>query len=1649
MMFFKRLLLIVFFAIFQFPALAQLGNEWINFNQFYFKIPVAKDGIYKLSYTDLRDSGFPIDFVDPRRIQIFHRGTEQSIFVQGESDAHFDAGDFVEFYGKRNDGTLDAELYVPATSQPHPYYNLYNDTTSYFLTFNPAAVAGKRMDSFFEVNVTSIPKDTYHTDEKLLVLTDTYSTGVTYADYLQSTLFDQAEGWSGAEIRQTQFLDYTLTNVLQGVTSQSKPILEMGLMGHGEMIHEAVVSVGPNSGSVHVVTTKDFYGYTSLTFSQIIDWTDIGADGKVAVRVMANGVGGQPDRFAVSYIKLRYAQKTDAAGATEKIFNLVENPSGKSYVEIQNPSAGTRLFDVTDPDNPVIIGTTLTTTLNAVVPYTSTSRKIYATSADLTPVIIRPVSFRQITPGTVDYVIISNKSLMKPALGYSNVVKAFGSYRASAEGGGYDTLIVDVNQLYDQFNYGETSPLAIFHFMKFLCSATPPKYLFIIGKALTVNYGYYRNPTAYPVYKDFVPTAGLPGSDSYYTVGLAGAGHEPAVPTGRITATQPSQVAAYLNKVKEMEALPYNDLWRKNLLHLSGGIHTGEPEEFRAIMQDFQSTAQGYHLGGNVKAIPKQTTDIQLVNISAEVNKGLNLVTFFGHSSPATIDFDIGFVTDPVLGYNNPGKYPTLLMNGCNAGSFFLNSVLFGEDWINAANKGAIGFIAHSSYGFVNYLKMYTDLFYNVGYGDSTFIYKGLGDIQKEVGKRYAAETAATVVDDTQIQQMVLLGDPAARLFGARKADYEINEDNVFIESFDGAPVTALTDSFALKFVVRNFGQAKEANMVVELTRTFADNSSVVDHKVFPPVLYSDTLIFVVRRNSAGGGSNSFQLRIDSDDLVPELNENNNTVKKGIIIPLNGTKNLFPSNFAIVSHPDVTLTLQTTDLQSAARDVLIEIDTVNTFASPYKKQFTAKGSVLIKQAVTTLTQDTLAYYWRTKLAQPNPGESTDWTLSSFTYIDHGADGWAQVHFPQFLTNNAVGFEEDAALRKFKFLETDTDISVKTFGSANAATNKDVSFKINGAEYNIVIQQDGAPGCRTNTINLVAFDKTSTVPYTAIPFKLVDPRNCGRVPQVINSFQLSETDTGNGDDIAQYVDNVLVGDSVVLFSIGDAGIPSWSSTVKTKLGELGISTAQINALQAGEPVVIFAKKGAPAGTAKVYKTSSSPANQQTLFVDETITGRYTSGKMNSVLIGPAQRWDKFLKQVSNDDATDQVSFDITGVTFKNSEQVLFADVTADTDLSTINASDFPYLRVTIKAEDNVNLTPAQLRKWIVLFEPVAEGLLVYHGSPAQQVVQEGAPWSGHYSFVNIGDKVFLDSLTVQYEAVNTTTRTSVKKSMKIAPPAIQDSTHFTVTFNTRGNSGVNDVDVFVNPHIIAEQYYDNNEIYLNKYLNIQSDVFNPVLDVTIDGRYVTNGDFVSPSPFIRVHVWDENHIVLKKDTVGMNMFLQYPCADQNGGCDFERINFSRADITWVAATDTSDFMITFNPQQLPEGEYTLQVQGSDANGNASGSDPYTVTFQVKYETSFTLLSPHPNPSTGTFYFPFAVSGAVVPDYFDLQIMSVEGKLLQDIKLDGASFHIGINDVQWSGKDAAGYDQPAGVYVYKLVVRTDNRETHRNGKLVLLK
>src|SRR5690606_27443113 len=110
--------------------------------------------------------------------------------------------------------------------------------------------------------------------------------------------------------------------------------------------------------------------------------------------------------------------------------------------------------------------------------------------------------------------------------------------------------------------------------------------------------------------------------------------------------------------------------------------------------------------------------------------------------------------------------------------------------------------------------------------------------------------------------------------------------------------------------------------------------------------------------------------------------------------------------------------------------------------------------ILAQKSIALLEADTLAYYWRTRLAQPLPGESESWAVSSFTYINNGEEGWAQVHFSQFLNDPSEGLVKDEGLRRIRFKETVTSLDITNFGASAGKPRDSVSVKIAGAEFNL-------------------------------------------------------------------------------------------------------------------------------------------------------------------------------------------------------------------------------------------------------------------------------------------------------------------------------------------------------------------------------------------------------------------------------------------------------------------------------------------------------------------------------------------------------------------------------------------------------------------
>lgn len=1627
----KRLVSTFFLLFLALAAVGQIGNEWIQYDQPYVRISVGQDGLFTVSYSSLQQAGFPVT-ADPGKFQLFHRGREQSIIVQGGSDGVFDPTDFIEFYGRKNDGSLDSTLYEVPANQPHQYYNLYSDATAYFLTIGSSY--GKRIP-LYSGAAAGLTEKSFVWSEKLLVFKDNYSSGRNYGS-IQKTTFDTGEGWMGLQVLHGQERVYTIEGITETFTSLEKPILEVTLTGRGPMFHDVELYVG-----ARLLSRIAFNGFETHKHIQEIEWSDIDAAGKLSVTVRVTGSGG-PDRVSASYIRLVFPQKVTMAGATER--QLLVEASDDALLKIGNPPAGLRLFDVTDPWAVTRLQGQLTSTMDVVVPRSPVRRTILATTQTTQALAVKHRVFRQISPSAHNYIVVTHPDLRNPAAGYLDPVKAYAEYRSLPEGGGFDTLVVNIDQLYDQFNYGETSPRAIYQFMKFLASGKLPEFLFLIGKGLDVNYGYHRRPADFTTYRDLVPTAGYPASDMAFTTGLGMLPNLNAVATGRLSASSPSEVGAYLNKVKEQEALPFTDLNRKKILHLSGGIEDHEPALFRDILRDYELVAENHYLGARVQAIVKRSTDIKLINIAEEVNGGLALITFFGHSAPGTLDFDIGRVTDPVMGYNNEGKYPFLLMNGCGAGSFFLNTAIMGENWITAPRKGAVGFIAHSSYGLVTGLRQYSSAFYNVAFGDSVFIRKGVGIVQQEVARRYLQDFGFSPLAISQIQQMVLLGDPAARIFGADKPDYSIDAGKIFVSTFTGEPVTAKLDSFRLNIPLKNTGIALDENIRINVTREFNTGHTIEYNSIVPAVLHSDTLSILVRNpDTHGYGINNFTIRIDADDLVEELDETNNAVSFEYFIPLNSTRNLYPYNFSIVKFREITLSFQYTDLLAGSREYLLEVDTTNTFDSGYKQQFTISSEVLGQQAISILDKDSVAYYWRTRIAQSLDNESQTWAGSSFTYMKDGPEGWAQIHFPQFESNPAAGLVKDPELRRIRFEETVSDLALRTFSISANKPQDSISLKINGVEFNLM-QEGGA--CRDNTINLVAFDRRSTQPYAGIYFKWYEPGRpmlCGREPYVINSFKPWELNTGNGNDLNQYIDNIAPGDSVVLFNIGKAGFEEWPPEAKTKLGELGISSQQLSGLRNGDAVIIFGRKALPPGTATVHHAA---APEPSLTVRRTIAGRFTSGTMSSGVIGPAQQWHRFVHNVSDIETDDVFDFTIIGIEVNGNEDTLHADVKQDIDLGSIDAATYPFIKVIFGATDDVNLTSVQLLEWMVFYEPVAEGLVYYRDTREPAVFAEGEDFSRDFGFVNVSDKTFPDSLTVRYNLLNQVAATGDASSIRIAPPAPNDTAFFSVPFKTVGRGGVNDIQVFVNPRVIPERTYDNNLIRLPEIVEVITDKQDPVIDVTFDGRYLQNDEHVSANPSIVIRLWDDNPFMLKTDTTGIRIFLAYPCSTE--ACVLEPIYFSRKDVSWQAATHTTDFQVNFSPV-LESGQYTLKVEATDASGNWSGESPYEIRFRVERENTILVTSAYPNPFFTETSIDIFITGenSVYPSY-KFYVTGVDGRVVAGFASD-EGLHVGRNKLMWSGAATNGERLPNGLYFYRLVVTSNEGEKAYSGKVVLLR
>ncbi len=462
-------------------------------------------------------------------------------------------------------------------------------------------------------------------------------------------------------------------------------------------------------------------------------------------------------------------------------------------------------------------------------------------------------------------------------------------------------------------------------------------------------------------------------------------------------------------------------------------------------------------------------------------------------------------------------------------------------------------------------------------------------------------------------------------------------------------------------------------------------------------------------------------------------------------------------------------------------------------------------------------------------------------------------------------------------------------------------------------------------------------------------------------------------------------------------------------------------------------------------------------------------------LTSSLIGTATYWDKLIWQIDPADATaDEWRLEIIGVKTDQTESVLFTSVTPDNqeinpitggrfifDLSNrIDINQYPFLRLKLYTKDTDQKTPIPLKMWRITYKEVPELVIIPPDeTDTPDEVTEGETATQTVTVLNLGGNTG-GTVVIKYIVTNKDTgeKTVIYDTLQV--PNAGDTLKVDIDIPTEGlGEGENDVEVIINPsdtvvinppdstnlgggnaggsggspvfYPTPEQDLTNNNLTFT--IIIKSDKINPMMDVLFDGRYLMDGDIISPNPVISIDLEDNSR---KNKLLDAQSHLEMHLS-RCETCPFERIDLGSSDsISWSVTENNNRLTVNYTPKKLPDGIYTLKVQGTDASGNQSGIEPYQISFQVVNKTMVSHFYPYPNPVMDKTQFIFTLTGDV-PDDMRIRIMTSSGKVVRTItQQELGNIHVGhnISEFMWDGTDEYGDKLANGVYLYRVDIKS---------------
>lgn len=1653
------------------------GNEWINYNQTYYKFKVFKDSLYRISAADLFALGMP-NTVSGANLQLFRDGLEEPIFVSTANV--LSASDYIEFYGRKADGKLDTAYYKTSSAQLNANQNLISDTAFYFVTYN-ASTTNKRFELIPNVLTNPPVKESFFWDKVSLSYRNSFAAGPSYFGasqtpvlYMNSSQYEDGEGFSKTFSTTNDSITINCVapyTVLGGPTGYFRSTV----VG-SSYLNQHRLKIFANNNEIADSTFSSF-GYKRFNVSVPLSY--LNAQNRMVFKYtpMNTNVPNLPDRYGIASVEFRYPRQFDFAGRSSFYFELDPKLSDY-YLEISNFNHGgssPRLYDMTT--NQFLTGDlSVPGLVRFLIPASATVKKLYLQS-QANPAFgnvseLKNIVFKNYTlpDNHGDYIIITHASY---GLQPGSPIDQYKTYRMSNDGGAHVAVVADVQSLYDEFGYGYNySGQAIKNYLHYAFKSPQwqlkPKHAFIIGKGVPYNkfLQYSVAPfSTYPFYA--VPSYGEPASDILLTDFYKT--NRPQLSIGRLPIMNANEVLDYLNKIKDHEQLFLNNvmtsdsvMWRKRVLHIAGAKDAGEQAPILASLNKQADIISGTKYGGIVTTIKKGTTssveDINSKTIDNLFNNGLGIVQFFGHSSASGIDYNLDFPEN----YKNYKRYSTFIANGCGAGNIFIltGQKSLGERFVLTPNGGSIAFIASVNTGLTSSLATYTDSLYgnitNQSYGLS------LGEqMQRNVSNFMSIPN---FYNDNLLrlhtEQIVLNGDPAARSFSFSKPDYAVEEKGV---SFKQINLTTSMDSFDAEILVHNLGQYTNDSISVFIKRALPNNVEyVLLSKRYPGIANTDTFRFRIPiLGDDALGVNSLEVILDQEGTIDEITEGNNVLKRQFIIYNDDLVPVFPAPFSIVNSQGITLKGSTLNAFVGTKSYVFQIDTTEAFNSPLllTSQVQNSGGVIRWQPNMTL-RDSTVYYWRTAMDTLYGNKTHRWSTSSFIYLNQSAPGWSQSHYYQLKSNSFNSMDLDSASRKLLFSSLSKKLQVQNVCMYAPAPFTydwpDYVVKINGSTQ-YTFGCDPFPGY--SSLQFMVIDTLNGQPW-------VNTKNTATNTGRFGSFAPCRIDGPSGKEdpffefsfisanarklIMDFLDSIPQGYYIMMQprlcvgatcgSRNTVYINNWKNDTTTlgsgnslyhKLRNLGLT--EIDSFYKNRPMIFFGRKGIPSSVEQYVESDST----KKLYAEFNFQSYLYQGEMASSKVGPAKVWNHFYRAGQTLDANvgDTVAISIYGID-KQGNEALMATVMGDTSLAFIDAKIYPELRLQMTNRDNSFATPEQIKYWRVHYEPVPEAAL----NPNRHFVFKDTLGQGQTSSIAVAienlSMYAMDSLLVKYDVIDannsrTTLATKRYKQLPILDTIIVDH-----TFSSSLMSGKNILVIEANPdQDQPEQFHPNNIGFKEFY--VVPDKKNPLIDVTFDGVHILDKDIVSAKPFINITLKDDNRFLALDDTSLVSVYMRYP---EEPTTTENYIPYDGTILKFIPATQAqvstkNQARVEFRPTFTKDGkDYMLIVKAKDKSGNVVSSQSYRVGFEVVNKPAISSLLNYPNPFTTSTQFVFTITGSEIPSNMKIQIMTPTGKVVREIlKSELGELHIGrnITEYKWKGDDQYGQPLGNGVYLYRVV------------------